>query len=176
MRTISRLRVIASVSLRPRPADGQHHGAARFAFEPSDRVVEPHSLGGLAVDFENLVAGHQPGSVRRRSHQRADHHKLAPFDPNLDADPRELLGDRRLEARHVVRGDIVGVLVELFQHPVDCRFDQFPPIDRLDVVALHLVDRIDKQFLQRVVVGHVRPERVFRGRKRVRIRGTGKLR
>ena len=71
--------------------------------------------------------------------------------------PPNWLSTRALEAANLFAADIAGIGIELAEHPFDRRFHQFAAVDRLDVVAFDLVERVDKRLkkFEIFVVGRI---------------------
>ena len=70
----------------------------------------------------------------------------------MDPDAAELIIYGAAELGQFVRADVGRIGIELAHDAADCSFDQFPPIDLLDVVLIDLVDRIQEQLVQLVIV------------------------
>jgi hypothetical protein len=71
---------------------------------------------------------------------------------DVDADAAELGFHRLVEFLEIFGADVVGIGIELFEHPLHRRLDELLAIDVLHVVAVDLLEGVDEHLHQLVVL------------------------
>ena len=101
-----------------------------------------HQLYGFAqgqpfykgiVDFEDQVARENAGVAGGRVIHRGDHFDKAVFHGDFDAQAAEFAGGGHLQVVKLVRGQVVGVRVQIVEHAADGGFQQFTVIHVFNV-------------------------------------------
>ena len=121
-------------------ADGELHEAPRGAAHAGDGTGEVRADVG-AVDAHDLVAGQEPGLLRRRAVDRAQDPHHAVLGHHLDADARVGAHGGQADLVELLAVEVGGVRVERGDHAAHRLLHERVVVDVVDVLALDaLVD------------------------------------
>ena len=115
------------------------------AFHPADRIIQRQIPRIFLANFQNLIPSQHARSIGRRTTQRSNHGQLLFDHPHANTDPPKLVLHSGAELIQILRPNIVGVFIEFPEDSLNRRFHQFATTHLLNIVPLHLIDRVGEQ-------------------------------
>ena len=128
------------------PLDGDPYRRAGGALEPCAHLVGGEAAGILAVDGHNAVADFQPGAVGRRILVGLSDDDVVALLADEGAHAAVLARGEQLEGGHLLLGHVLGIGVQVADHPLGGPLHQTVGVDLVDVVERQLAHHVDGDF------------------------------